>query len=702
MKAVMQPSPFEKASVSYLEFGPVVPLEFGAKRPAAGVTWKGAAALTTVAGVGAYLHQRLNIGLRLDKFLVVDVDGEEGLRSLAKLEAQIGILPRDVVQHSGGGGFHIFFRIDKADMKRIRTRHPAYPRIDFKAGEGHILVMAPSIHPNGRPYRWAESSRSLGEAPEAPRRLLETLSQAKGDPLSEGEFQHNGREGQRHHMMISNGLKLINQGWSLDSVREALWQLVNNFHDRWSDDEAFKEIEGAMNWFAKLENGALVPKTATPFDIAAFLAPNLRGLLVQLDNGDWFVRDAGVFKFSRREEVRPILIKAIQPTIQDFETWIEHQNDNEVREKAESKLSKLKSLSWTDKALEALAANRDFRVQAKDLDPPYILNFQNGAFYLDGTPAPHAICTKQMNIKYDPQAKQPDLFDTFLAWALSPESGATLMEAVASCLRGERNSQNLWFIEGPAAAGKSVMMGVLHDIFGSYAVAPDTSLIFERKSQSGATNEDLYSLRGARFAVFSEGPEGLPLNAARIKSLTSGDTLSARQVYGHATHFENVAELFMMTNHETNLNVDDSGVRRRIKRILFKKTVAEADRNEKLKSYLVAEGSGILNRLLALVPRIESEGIQISNEILDDTRQLFERQDIMGQFVLEKIRPDLSGSVKGSTLYRAYQTWCVLQGITSKTTVQFYRNFEAKVAEAQTYSLNGTKAYRGVCLKEPI
>lgn len=96
-------NPFMAAGSLYLQHGPVVAIEYGGKRPAAGANWKGEAALKSAADLLAYRGRPFNIAMRLDHFLVVDVDGEEGRRSLSALEHQVGPLPRDVVQQSGGG-----------------------------------------------------------------------------------------------------------------------------------------------------------------------------------------------------------------------------------------------------------------------------------------------------------------------------------------------------------------------------------------------------------------------------------------------------------------------------------------------------------------------------------------------------------------------------------------------------------------------
>lgn len=693
-QAQPQLSPFDQVALSYLAHGPVVPVRMNDKRPVG--PWKEDAALTSAADLIPYLGSNLNVALRLDNFLVVDVDGEEGARSLAKLEKRCGSLPRKVVQKSGGGGLHIFFALpDGMEPSRLKVKHSDFPKIDFKAGAGHILIMSPSVHPSRGIYEWERVNADLGDVPPVPNALVETLSKATGSQESDSG---GGKEGERHSLLLEYAIRLFQQGWDLTGIREALWRFVASFHDPWTDDEADREISGVMSWLDEKDRGKLFPPSDTAYDVAMFLKPRLQGLIVRVENGEWLVKRGTVFQWARKDDLKSILIRAIKPAIESFEEWLRHLEDGEDRKAAKRKLEKLKKLSWVEKAVDTLAGEDDFNVSVDALDPAGVVNFLNGPFKLNGDPAPDAICTKQMGVEFDPAAMDSPLFDQFLAWALPRESGNTLLEAIAHGMRGYQNSQNLWLIEGGGENGKSVAMYVFAKILGDYAVTPDPSLLFDKNTKSGGANEDLFSLLGARMAVFSEGPEGEPLNPSRVKSISGGDSLSARRNYGHLIHFESKAELFLMTNHETNLNTDDGGLTRRMKRIVFRNTISEAERDPDLRDKLIREGAAIVNKLLSYVSKGEAVGIRVSDTIKRDTDALIDRQDIMGDFVAEKLVVGPEFWVKGSDLYRAYQAWCTSRSLKAKPQVQFYRNFEKKVGDAEAYKLGGAQAYKGVGL----
>jgi hypothetical protein len=86
---------------------------------------------------------------------VLDVDpAHGGEASLASLEADHGDLEPTWCVETGGGGFHLWFRLDGADLRTSAGR--LGPGLDVRA-EGGYAVVPPSRHRSGNTYRWAEA-----------------------------------------------------------------------------------------------------------------------------------------------------------------------------------------------------------------------------------------------------------------------------------------------------------------------------------------------------------------------------------------------------------------------------------------------------------------------------------------------------------------------------------------------------------------
>lgn len=96
--------------------------------------------------------------------VVLDIDpAHGGGASLAEIEAREGALPETVEAETGGGGRHLYFAHPGG---HLRNRVGLAPGIDIR-GDGGIIVAPPSIHPNGRPYRW-RAGCAPGDIPLAP------------------------------------------------------------------------------------------------------------------------------------------------------------------------------------------------------------------------------------------------------------------------------------------------------------------------------------------------------------------------------------------------------------------------------------------------------------------------------------------------------------------------------------------------------
>jgi DNA-binding transcriptional ArsR family regulator len=113
-----------------------------------------------------------NIGLRtgLDAMLIVlDVDVQHGgAGTLAGLVKKNGSLPTDAPEVlTGGGGKHIYFCHPGREVRSSAGK--LGPGLDIR-GDGGYVIAPPSLHENGRAYKW---TRPLGPPPTMPAWLLE-------------------------------------------------------------------------------------------------------------------------------------------------------------------------------------------------------------------------------------------------------------------------------------------------------------------------------------------------------------------------------------------------------------------------------------------------------------------------------------------------------------------------------------------------
>src|SRR5262249_24939698 len=111
-----------------------------------------------------------NIGLvtgAISDCIVVDLDSNEATQ---KLKSLLGNYDLSAVPRSRTGkGFQLFF---KHPGVSIPNRTGVIPDIDIRADGGYVVV-PPSIHPNGKEYKWEVPLN--GNLPQLPAKLFEII-----------------------------------------------------------------------------------------------------------------------------------------------------------------------------------------------------------------------------------------------------------------------------------------------------------------------------------------------------------------------------------------------------------------------------------------------------------------------------------------------------------------------------------------------
>lgn len=146
------------AALSYLKRGwAVIPAAVRGKRPI--VRWQAYQdGLPSEKAVRTWFTRWPNANLSVvtginSGIVVLDVDPKhDGEKSLAALEARHGPLPKTVTAITGSGGRHFYF---SHPGYAVRNRAGLAPGLDIR-GDGGVIIVPPSVHPTGHPYRWRD------------------------------------------------------------------------------------------------------------------------------------------------------------------------------------------------------------------------------------------------------------------------------------------------------------------------------------------------------------------------------------------------------------------------------------------------------------------------------------------------------------------------------------------------------------------
>ena len=140
----------------------------------------------------------------------------------------------------------------------------------------------------------------------------------------------------------------------------------------------------------------------------------------------------------------------------------------------------------------------------------------------------------------------------------------------------------------------------------------------------------LTELEGRRFVSTIEIEDGKRLAEALVKSLTGGDTISARRMRENFYEFKPTHKLFLAANHKPEIRGTDTAIWSRIKLVPFNTVRFTEDDNEvrspdvlkmdpELGDKLKAEASGILRLMVASCLRWQRQGLEEPSKVREAT-----------------------------------------------------------------------------------
>jgi putative DNA primase/helicase len=368
-----------------------------------------------------------------------------------------------------------------------------------------------------------------------------------------------------------------------------------------------------------------------------------------------------------------------------------------MRSQSEARLTAMVNLARAEEGVTVSA-------EVFDADP-WLLGVQNGVVELSqGTFRParrEDLITKSAGAAFDPAADCPN-WEKFLQTITGndPDLQSYLQRVIGYVLSGSVREEVMLILHGTGRNGKSTFRETVHSLMGSYALAADANLLVERKVPGGAT-EEIARLKGRRFVAVNETAENDQLSEARVKFITSQDTITARNLYGHYFDFAPTHKTVVTTNHKPIIRGTDEGIWRRVHLIPF--TVAidastvERDFRERR---LVPELSGILNWALAGLAAYLKEGLNPPSSVLASTQEYRSDMDVIGQWLQERCELDPHASTATGSAYLDYSCWANEEVGWTLSKLKFRRHLGDR-GFTPTKGTRGVRMIVGLRLKPP-
>ena len=439
-------------------------------------------------------------------------------------------------------------------------------------------------------------------------------------------------------------------------------------------------------------------ETATEYDIALVLKQmfkdkyvcvsyDKKGIWYLFKNHRWF-QDKGLSLRSKISEECYNLFTDKEDKL--TKELFEYEEGDDRREFLKKKLKivgeikqKLKKTNDKNNILREAAEifyDGDF-VKSMDTNK-YLLCFNNGVvdftnkIFRDGYPEDYI--TKSTRINYIPFEELENIDKNVISVIhefmdkLFPvkDLNRYMWDHLASCLVGTNKNQTFHVYHGSGSNGKSILADMMSVTLGDYKGTVPITLVTEKRGLIGGTSDEVLKLKGIRYAVMQEPSKGVKLNEGIMKELTGGDPIQARGLYSESEIFEPQFNLVVCTNNLFDIESNDDGTWRRIRKCDFlAKFIDDGEIYNDDTPYVYIKDKSLKDKLPELAPYFasilvkrvfETEGIVENCETVVNASNKYRKgQDHISAFIAERIirTTDPVKPIGKRDLYEEFKVW---------------------------------------------
>ncbi|NJD37236.1 MAG: DNA primase [Geobacter sp.] len=630
---------------------------------------------------------KMNIGIvtgSISGITVVDFDTEEAIADAAAR----GFLTEGPIVLTSKG-LHAYCKY--ANGHRNFQKNPDLPGIDLR-GEGGYVVAPPSIHESGHIYAWLDGRGLDQPLPEVPEWILIKPENKSRFLLSERITTNRNDNLFRYACSeLASGIGEEDVwGEIQEANRTRCYEPLDTSELKALFDSALKYKSERAERLENLTDFGNAERLVRNYGHLIRYVPEFKKWLVWAETR-WITDSHGVIDQYARATVRKIIDEA--NTL--FDEWRNRTIRHSLKSERKSLLDAMVGIAKTMPGIPIRPSELDTKQD--------ILNVLNGCIDLTtGTLCPHNpadLITKISCIDYDPSAECP-IWINFLNRVMDGNESLIryIQKSVGYSLTGSISEQCIFIPHGSGANGKSIFIGIIEHIMGDYSIHCSSEDLMVKNKRGGANNE-IARLRGARFVAAVETDEGNRFSESLVKTLTGGDTITARFLYGEHFEFSPTFKIWLACNHKPVIRGNDHAIWRRIKLIPFNVTIPDHDQDKHLAEKLKAESAGILAWAVQGCLLWQQEGLKEPSEVVNATSVYRTEMDSLGTWIEECC--DLTSGCKTQSfkLYENYKDWTVDSGEENMSA----RTFGIKLVERGFEKQKMAKGafYIGIGIKKP-
>jgi putative DNA primase/helicase len=200
------------------------------------------------------------------------------------------------------------------------------------------------------------------------------------------------------------------------------------------------------------------------------------------------------------------------------------------------------------------------------------------------------------------------------------------------------------------------------------------------------------------FASGNESARGR-WNESRIKTLTGGDTISARFMRQDFFEYTPQFKLVIAGNHKPAIRNVDEAMRRRLHLIPFTITIAPDKRDSQLTEKLLAERSGILAWAVEGCQHWLKDGLKAPAVVCEATKEYFNNEDAIQEFEDELLVRDVQFQTPIAKVYGAWKAFAERNGYYVGSVRWLTEQMITRDLQ-RSRGTGGVKCLRGIRLKQ--
>ncbi|EGV04305.1 phage/plasmid primase, P4 family [Streptococcus anginosus] len=248
-----------------------------------------------------------------------------------------------------------------------------------------------------------------------------------------------------------------------------------------------------------------------------------------------------------------------------------------------------------------------------------------------------------------------------------------VQEIIGMTAIGKVYQEHMIIAYGGGANGKSTFWNTIARVLGSYSgkLSADALTMNNKRNVS----PELAELKGKRLVIASEMAEGMRLNTAVVKQITSTDEIQAEKKYKDPFHFVPSHTLVLYTNHLPKVGANDDGTWRRLVVIPFNAKISGRSDIKNFADYLYDNaGPAILSWIIEGAEKAIKANFKTSvpKAVTNSVKSYREANDWLGHFITESCEVGEKLSEKSGELYSKYRAYCLQNLEYTRSTTDFY------------------------------